>query len=203
MSDEAQATTENAGSGAEESHDESAEKAKKKKKLIMIGGAAALVLALGGGGAFFMTKKKDPAAQDVEGKQTEADQGKDGAHSEKNADESKQASEKEKKQEGDQKEVYYDMEEFLVNLSSPSKQPNFLKMTITLELENQQAYADVAAKVPRIRDTFQVYLRELRTEDLQGSSGMYRLREELLIRINKITYPTKVKDLLFKQILVQ
>ena len=38
----------------------------------------------------------------------------------------------------------------------------------------------IEAVMPRIVDNFQIYLRELRLEDLRGSAGIYRLREELL-----------------------
>jgi flagellar protein FliL len=57
--------------------------------------------------------------------------------------------------------------------------------------------------MPRIIDNFQVYLRELRVEDLRGSGGIYRLREELLTRVNAATAPAKVVDVLFKEMLVQ
>jgi flagellar FliL protein len=99
--------------------------------------------------------------------------------------------------------VYYDLEEFIVNLNVGSKRPSFLKMTVSLELGGESQVPRVEEKMPRIRDSFQVYLRELRQEDLQGSSGLYRLREELLLRVNKIVYPAKVNDILFKEILVQ
>ena len=99
--------------------------------------------------------------------------------------------------------VYYDLEEFIVNLNVGSKRPSFLKMTVSLELPGESQIPHIEEKMPRIRDTFEVYLRELRQEDLQGSAGLYRLREELLLRINKIVYPSKVNDVLFKEILVQ
>jgi flagellar FliL protein len=57
--------------------------------------------------------------------------------------------------------------------------------------------------LPRIVDNFQVYLRELRLEDLQGAAGMYRLREELLNRVNAAVRPAQVKDVLFKEMIVQ
>jgi flagellar FliL protein len=57
--------------------------------------------------------------------------------------------------------------------------------------------------MPRILDNFQVYLRELRLDDLRGSAGMYRLREELLARVNAAVAPVKVRDILFKEMLVQ
>ena len=56
---------------------------------------------------------------------------------------------------------------------------------------------------PRIVDNFQVYLRELRIEDLRGSAGVYRLREELLARVNTAVQPVKVKNVLFNEVLIQ
>jgi flagellar protein FliL len=63
--------------------------------------------------------------------------------------------------------------------------------------------ARLQAVMPRVIDNFQVYLRELRVEDLRGSAGVYRLREELLVRVNSAAAPVKVRDVLFKEMLVQ
>ena len=99
--------------------------------------------------------------------------------------------------------VYYDLDEFLVNLNNPGRQVSFLKMIVTLELPSEAMRGDVESNLPRIRDSFQVYLRELRNSDLQGSAGIHRLKEELLLRINAILAPDKVNDILFKEIIVQ
>jgi flagellar FliL protein len=99
--------------------------------------------------------------------------------------------------------VFYDMEEFVVNLNVGSKRPSFLKMTVSLEVAGELQIPTVERNMPRVRDSFQTYLRELRQEDLQGSAGLYRLREELLLRVNKVVYPAKINDILFKEVLVQ
>jgi flagellar FliL protein len=57
--------------------------------------------------------------------------------------------------------------------------------------------------MPRITDTFQTYLRELRPTDLDGSAGLYRLKEELTRRVNAAIAPNKVNAVLFKEIVVQ
>ena len=57
--------------------------------------------------------------------------------------------------------------------------------------------------MPRIKDQFQAYLRELRVDDLKGSGGVLRMKEELLRRVNVAAAPYKVRDVLLKQMIVQ
>ncbi|MDX2223537.1 MAG: flagellar basal body-associated FliL family protein [Rhodospirillaceae bacterium] len=99
--------------------------------------------------------------------------------------------------------VFYDLPEMLVNLNTPGRKRNFLKMRVALELSSEQDITRIDVVLPRIVDNFQVYLRELRLEDLQGAAGMYRLREELLSRVNAAVRPAQVKDVLFKEMIVQ
>lgn len=99
--------------------------------------------------------------------------------------------------------VFYDLPDMLVNLNTSSKRPAFLKIKISIQLEKAEDIPAVEHVLPRIIDNFQVYLRELRLEDLKGSAGMYRLRQELLLRITAAAQPVKVKDVLFKEMLVQ
>ena len=99
--------------------------------------------------------------------------------------------------------VYYNMPEILVNLNAAGRRSSFLKMTISLELESAQDIPRVQAVMPRIVDNMQAYLRELRAEDLRGSAGLFRLREELLARVNAASQPAKVNDILFQEVLVQ
>lgn len=99
--------------------------------------------------------------------------------------------------------VFYDLPEMLVNLNSDGRQSSFLKIQVSLELDNPEAVPTIEAVLPRIVDNFQVYLRELRPDELSGTKGMVRLKEELLVRVNGAVEPTKVYDILFKEILVQ
>lgn len=99
--------------------------------------------------------------------------------------------------------LYHDLPTMLVNLNSGGEQSGFLKLTISLELDGGNAQSRIKEMTPRIVDSFQVYLRQLRVSDLQGSAGMQRLREELLLRVNNVTENVKVEDVLFKEMLVQ
>ncbi len=151
-----------------------AEAPKSRKKLFIAGGAAAL-LVLGGGGAFIM-KKRGAEAQ--------------AAHVE------------------EQKPVVFlDMREMMLNLSpeggSGQDRAKYAKLRITLELKDAKVEGEVKPLMPRVEDTLQVYMRELRPSDLSGSIGLYRLREELLRRVNVAVYPAKVEAVLFKDVILQ
>src|SRR5690349_559536 len=99
--------------------------------------------------------------------------------------------------------VFYNLPEMLVNLNTAGRRTSFLKISVSLELENATDIPRIEAVMPRIVDNFQIYLRELRVEDLRGSAGLYRLREELLSRVNNAAQPARVNDVLFKEMLVQ
>lgn len=99
--------------------------------------------------------------------------------------------------------VFVDLPDMLVNLSAADKKTNYLKLSISLEIEGTENSEAVKAKMPRVVDNFQIYLREMRLEDLRGSAGMFRLKEELLTRVNTAVTPIKVTDVLFREMLIQ
>lgn len=99
--------------------------------------------------------------------------------------------------------VFYDLPDLLVNLNTNGRKASFLKLSVSLQLASADDLPRVQALMPIVIDNFQVYLRELRVEDLRGSGGIYRLREELLTRVNSAVAPAKVVDVLFKEMLVQ
>ncbi|HOV05040.1 MAG TPA: flagellar basal body-associated FliL family protein [Kaistiaceae bacterium] len=99
--------------------------------------------------------------------------------------------------------VYYDLPEMTVNLVSATARDQYLRLKVSLELADQETIAMIEPNMPRVLDAFQVYLRELRTTDFEGSAGLFRLREELQRRINVAVYPAKVDGILFREIIVQ
>lgn len=152
------------------------------KKIIIIAAVALLVLALGGGAAFYFLSGGDDQEQatDLE----------DGGQATEVAEQ--EASEL----------LFLELEPMLVNLDTAGGKPKYLKLTISLEVDKQTSLEELTTKMPRIIDQFQTYLRQLRLEDLNGSAGMFRLKEELLIKVNDAVYPTRVNDVLFKEMLI-
>jgi flagellar FliL protein len=90
-----------------------------------------------------------------------------------------------------------------VNLNSEGGDDQFMKLTVALEVANEEMMVEIQPRMAKVVDAFQVYLRELRKSDLEGSAGIYRLKEELRRRVNVAIYPLEVKSILFKEILVQ
>ncbi|TAK49673.1 MAG: flagellar basal body-associated protein FliL [Xanthobacteraceae bacterium] len=100
--------------------------------------------------------------------------------------------------------VFMDVPEVMVNLSqSLGERTQYLKVKVVLELKEQALADRIKPVLPRVMDTFQTYMRELRPMDLNGSAGLYRLREELTRRINVAIAPTQINAVLFKEIVIQ
>ena len=100
--------------------------------------------------------------------------------------------------------VFLDVPEVLVNLSSmPGERVQYLKVKVVLEVKDQPLMAQIAPTMPRVTDLFQTYLRELRAADLNGSVGLFRLKEELTRRVNAAVSPNQVNAVLFKEIVIQ
>ena len=157
----------------EEEAEQSAAKPKKKLPLKLIIIAAAGLLVLGGGGA---------AGYMFLGHSS---------HSEAKKDAAKPA-------------IFVDLPDVLVNLSNAGgDRTQYLKVKIVLEVPDAQVVDKIKPLMPRVMDAFQTYLRELRPTDLDGSAGLYRLKEELTRRVNAAVSPNRITAVLFKEIVVQ
>lgn len=169
-------------------------KPKSKKKLIIIGAAAAVLL-IGGGGAFFMMKGgKEAGAAHAEAS---------GGHGDEKAESGHGA-----KEGGGHGETagaaYVDLPEMTVNLATVDREKQrYVRLAVALEVDEPKAAEIIKPMMPRVLDSFQTHLRELRPDDIRGSSGVYRLKEELLRRVNTAVAPAKVDAVLFKEIVVQ
>jgi flagellar FliL protein len=148
-----------------------------KNKLVLIGVAVLLLGGGGAGGAWYM------------GLLGGGDHAEGEAGAEKKAEEVKPVQ-------------FVDLPEMVVNLATPER-AQYLKIKVALEVADVELAEKIKPLLPRVLDTFQTYMRELRPTDLEGSAGMYRLKEELTKRVNVAVYPAKVDAVLFKEIVVQ
>lgn len=99
--------------------------------------------------------------------------------------------------------VFVDLPQIVVNLVTDDARTQYLRINISLEVADKKLAESITPMMPRVLDAFQVHLRELRPDDLEGSAALYRLKEELLRRINASVYPAQVNAILFREFLIQ
>jgi flagellar protein FliL len=99
---------------------------------------------------------------------------------------------------------FIDVPDMLVNLvGNPGERIQYLKVKVVLEVKEEKQVEAIKPAMPRVTDVFQTYLRELRPADLNGSAGLFRLKEELTRRVNAAISPSQVNAVLFKEIVIQ
>ena len=99
---------------------------------------------------------------------------------------------------------FIEIPDMLVNLvGAPGERVQYLKVKLVLEIKEEKQVETIKPSLPRVTDLFQTYLRELRPSDLNGSAGLFRLKEELTKRVNAAVSPNQVSAVLFKEIVVQ
>ena len=107
--------------------------------------------------------------------------------------------------------AFVDVPEIVANLNAPGRRQSFVRLRARLEVARAEDAAAVQAAMPRLVDLFATYLREVRPEELRGSAGSHRLREELIARASIAVAPeargggtpARITDVLFVEILVQ
>jgi flagellar protein FliL len=158
-------------------------------KKLLIGAVAAVVLLGGCGGWFFLRSKPTPEQMAA------------------TAPSGDLKAPTPAQQSGPKKpSAFLDLPEMTVNLAAGGGQQDrqqFLRMKVALEVGEQKVVTEIQPMLPRVMDTFQVFMRELRPQDLEGSAGLYRLKEEMTRRVNVAVYPARVDAILFKELMVQ
>lgn len=104
---------------------------------------------------------------------------------------------------GNSKAYYAALPEIIVNMGMQKKSQKTLKLRIHLQAKSENDKLKIEEVSPQIIDQFQSYLRSIAINDLKGAEGLYRAKEELLMRANIVTNPTYVEDVLFQQLLIQ
>jgi flagellar FliL protein len=166
------------------------------------GGTAAMMLLKPGAAAATPGKKPPPKKADAHGAPAGGEHGAAGGEHGAAGGEAGDAGHAEGCADGNP--CYYKLPKQLVNLSGGEDgRAPFLEIELTLEAHEGSAFDGIADQMPRLKDQFQSFLRELRVEDINGSAGSYRLRQELLKRFNTIMAPAKIDAVLVESLLIQ
>jgi flagellar FliL protein len=161
-------------------------------KLLIIVVAAALVAGLGG--AFVIVKFMGGHSSGVEaGDEHKAEAV---AKSEGHGESSGKAAA------GAAPGVVFDLDPFIVNLAD-APDIRYLKMTIKLEVENEGVSANLASRIPQLRDTILVLLSSKDSTTIRSPQGKFQLRDEITQRINGLLPKPGVKTAYFTDFVVQ
>ncbi len=176
-----------------------------KKKLIMFGAPVILVIILGVVGyTMFMkpppevettkeAKKSDKSSKD---KDTKAD-----------AEPAEYDEEDIETQEGGDaffggKANIFEMKPFVVNLQDNSG-TRYLKLTIGIELDSPATKRQLKSMKPKVRNSLIILLSSKSYTEIGSIQGKYKLRDEIVERINHILHGDKVKTVYFTEFVVQ
>jgi len=173
-----------------------------KRKLIMIVAPLILVIILGAAGYIFFLKPSgggEPAGQ-VEQAAAEA-QGEDADTATE-----EEAGEGEGEGEGDLyfggKSNIFEMKPFVVNLQDNSG-TRYLKLTIGVELDSNASKKELKKMKPRVRNSLIILLSSKSYTEIGSIQGKYKLRDEIVERINNVLQGDKVKTVYFTEFVVQ
>ncbi len=99
--------------------------------------------------------------------------------------------------------TYLDIDPITVGLSQINDKKEYLRIDLTLRLNTQEENSAILGKMPIIKDALITFFRSLRSTDFNSSSSSIYLKEEIAKRINKITSPIIVKEVLFQEITIK
>ncbi len=100
--------------------------------------------------------------------------------------------------------MFVTLDDITVKIDGDTSSTNklWLKIKISLEVHGKKNYDTISQFIPRINDILQTYLTGLRKTDLDGSFGIYKIKEEIMFRINMAVSPAKIDDVLFQDFMV-
>ena len=96
----------------------------------------------------------------------------------------------------------YDIDPFIVNLAD-TPEVRYLKLTVKLELESQDASAELASRIPQLRDTILVLLTSKDAASIRTPQGKFQLRDEITQRVNSLLPKPGVRAAYFTDFVVQ
>jgi flagellar FliL protein len=148
------------------------------KRIILIAVIAIIAAGAAGAGVWFFMVKRAPAAASAEAAPAPAPA-----------------------------PIFFPLESMTVNLQSDDGQQHFLRIGLTLKLNDAKTQQELTEHMPEVRSRILLALSNKRPDDLAPLEGKHALAKELKALIEQPTDkgnpPVKVQDVLFTEFVVQ
>lgn len=171
------------------------------KKLLIIVVAANVLLA--GGLGFVVLSSKDQGAEKAKGGHAkkgdaEHEDGEEAAEGEEHEDEEGESHAKHKFG------PLLDIGSFVANLQTlPGQPPRYVKVSVSVEVLNEDAKARVEAAAIPIKTEALLMLSNAKVDEVVGQDRIIALSEELAKRANKVIGKKSIKKVYFSELVVQ
>lgn len=96
----------------------------------------------------------------------------------------------------------FKIDPFVVNLNEP-RGNRYLKTTIQLEMDSPELRTELERRQAQLQDVILALLTSKSSKELQALEGKFRLREELLSRINALLVNGAVTRVYFTEFVIQ
>jgi flagellar FliL protein len=173
---------------AEKKHaDQSENEARANTKLFIIFGSVALILIIGVGIGAYYVGAKTAATTPVETQAAEIETKPVARPSDKQVDAIG---------------PLVPIDEFLVNLLDKDNS-RYLKATMTLEVDQEEAAEEIRTRMPQIRDAILLLTSNKTYAELQDLQGKMQLRAELIGHLNTLIAKGQVKHIYITNFVIQ
>jgi len=114
----------------------------------------------------------------------------------------KGAEKKEKAPEKKEQGYIYSMEPFVVNLADQGR-PRYLKIRMSIESQEIKVNEEYEKRLPQLRDTILTVLSSKTYGEISDSEGKKKLREEIILKLNRLLRGFQVKTVYFTEFMIQ
>ncbi len=97
---------------------------------------------------------------------------------------------------------FLQLDPFIVNLADPTGR-RYLRVKITLEFQDQEAYQKANERIPQINDAIIIVLSSKTVEEVLSPEGKLDLRMELIRKLDDLLGANSIRNLYFTQFVVQ
>ncbi|MDY6906577.1 MAG: flagellar basal body-associated FliL family protein [Thermodesulfobacteriota bacterium] len=99
----------------------------------------------------------------------------------------------------------FELDPFVVNLKTPEGESHrrYLKVEIELEFTDEMLKPELDQRLPQIRDTILMHLGTKTADELRDVQDKITLKNELMIKLNRLLIGGKIKNVYFVDFIIQ